>query len=138
MGYPENDIDQLIERGELPGLLTKLNGFIGAREGSGLPVSLVPQAENPDGQLRNLVAVTRLYGKFANGEDPNAHEADVDEVDDDQAELGSDADDIRAAALKLYIEPARQLIKTASFCSITPAASPAIVPRSTGAIFGKC
>ena len=108
MGYPDNDIDQLIERGELPGLLTKLNGFIGAREGSGPPVSLVPQAENPDGQLRNLVAVTRLYGKFANGEDPNAHEADVDEVDDDQAELGNDADDIRAAALKLYIEPARQ------------------------------
>ncbi len=108
MGYPDNDIDQLIERGELPGLLTKLNGYIGAREGSGPPVSLVPQAENPDGQLRNLVAVTRLYGKFANGEDPNAHEAEVDEVDDDQAELGSDADDIRAAALKLYIEPARQ------------------------------
>jgi 5-methylcytosine-specific restriction protein B len=108
MGYPENDIDQLIERGELPGLITKLNGYIGAREGGGPPVSLVPQAENPDGQLRNLLAVTRLYGKFANGEDPNAHDADADDVDDDQTELGSDADDIRAAALKLYIEPARQ------------------------------
>jgi 5-methylcytosine-specific restriction protein B len=108
MDYPDNDIDQLIERGELPALLTKLNGYIGAREGGGPPVSLVPQAENPDGQLRNLVAVTRLYGKFANGEDPNAHDADADEVDDDQAEVGSDADDIRAAALKLYIEPARQ------------------------------
>jgi 5-methylcytosine-specific restriction protein B len=108
MGYPDYDIDQLIERGELPALLTKLNGYIGAREGGGPPVSLVPQAENPDGQLRNLVAVTRLYGRFANGEDPNAHQADADEADDDQAEVGSDADDIRAAALKLYIEPARQ------------------------------
>ena len=108
MDYPDNDVDQLIARGELPGLLTKLSGYIGAREGGGPPVSLVPQAENPDGQLRNLLAVTRLYGKFANGEDPNAHDADADEVDDDQAEVGSDADDIRAAALKLYIEPARQ------------------------------
>lgn len=73
MDYPDYDIDQLIARGELPALLTKLNGYIGASAGGGPPVSLVPQAENPDGQLRNLLAVTRLYGKFANGEDPNAH-----------------------------------------------------------------
>lgn len=108
MGYPENDIDQLIERGELPALLTQLNGYIGAREGAGPPVSLVPEAEKPDGQLRNLLAVTRLYGKFAAGEDPNAHDADADEVADDQADVGTDADDIRAAALRLFIDPARQ------------------------------
>lgn len=57
MAYPGYDIDQLIERREFPALLTKLNGYIGAREGGGPPVSLVAQAENPDGQLRNLVAV---------------------------------------------------------------------------------
>ena len=108
MGYPENDIDQLIERGELPALLAQLNGYIGAGEGSRPPVSLVPEAEKPDGQLRNLLAVTRLYGKFANGEDPNAHDAEADDVEDDQADVGNDADDIRAAALSLYIDPARQ------------------------------
>ena len=85
MDYPDNDVDQLIARGELPGLLTKLSGSIGAREGGGPPVSLVPQAENPDGQLRNLLAVTRLYGKFANGEDPNAHDADADYADTQHA-----------------------------------------------------
>jgi 5-methylcytosine-specific restriction protein B len=108
MGYAENDIDRLIEGGELQALLTTLNGFIDATEGNGPPVSLVPQAENPDGQLRNLVAVTRLYGRFARGEDPNAHDADAEDIDGDQADDGTDADDIRAAALKLYIEPARE------------------------------
>jgi 5-methylcytosine-specific restriction protein B len=108
MGYPDNDVDQVIARGEFPALLAQLNGFISAREGSGPPTSLVPQAENPDGQLRNLLAVTRLYGKFASGEDPNAHDLDVDEVEDDRDEVGNDADDIRVAALRLYINPARQ------------------------------
>ncbi len=69
MGFPDADVDELIARGELPALLAKLSSYIGSREGAP-PVSLVPQAENPDGQLRNLVAVTRLYGRFANGEDP--------------------------------------------------------------------
>lgn len=108
MGFPDTEVDQLISRGALPALLAKLSSYIGSREGGGPPVSLVPQAENPDGQLRNLVAVTRLYGKFANGEDPNAHDPEADDVEDDPAEVGSDADDIRAAALKLYINPARQ------------------------------
>lgn len=106
MDYPDNDIDQLIARGELSALLKKLSGYVGAREGAP-PVSLVPQAENPDGQLRNLVAVTRLYGRFADGEDPNAHDAEADDIEDDTAEVGSDAADIRAAALMLYVDPAR-------------------------------
>ena len=106
MGFPDADLDDLISRGELPALLAKLSSYIGSREGAP-PVSLVPQAENPDGQLRNLVAVTRLYGRFANGEDPNAHDAEAEDVEDDTADVGSDADDIRAAALKLYIDPAR-------------------------------
>jgi 5-methylcytosine-specific restriction protein B len=106
MGFPDADVDELIARGELPALLAKLSSYIGSREGAP-PVSLVPQAENPDGQLRNLVAVTRLYGRFANGEDPNAHDPEADDVEEDAAEVGSDADDIRAAALKLYVDPAR-------------------------------
>lgn len=107
MGYPDNDIDQLFERGEWSGLLARLKGYIGASDDAGPPVSLVPQAERPEGQLRNLLAVARLYGKFANGEDPNAHDPDVDDAEDDQADK-SDADDIRAAALRLYIDPARE------------------------------
>jgi hypothetical protein len=82
MGYPDNDIDQLIERGELSALLAQLKGYIGASDETGPPVSLVPQAERPDGQLQNLLAVTRLYGKFATGEDPNAHDPEADDIDD--------------------------------------------------------
>jgi 5-methylcytosine-specific restriction protein B len=108
MGYPDNDIDQLIERGELSALLAQLKGYIGASDETGPPVSLVPQAERPDGQLQNLLAVTRLYGKFATGEDPNAHDPEADDIDDDQADVESDADDVRAAALRLYIDPARK------------------------------
>lgn len=108
MGYPDNDIDQLIERGELPALLAQLKGYVGAGDGAGPPISLVPQAELPDGQLQNLLAVTRLYGKFATGEDPNAHDLEAEDVEDDQVDVESDADDIRAAALRLFIHPARE------------------------------
>lgn len=108
IGFLTNDIDQLIERGELPALLTKLKGYIGASDEAAPPLSLAPLAESPDGQLQNLVAVTRLYGKFAVGEDPNAHDPEAGDIEGEEAEIESDADHIRAAALRLYIHPARE------------------------------
>lgn len=106
LGFQADSIDDVIGQGLLESLLTKLNGLIGAADRP--PVSLVPQATNPDGQLRNLVAVVRLYRKFAAGEDPTAHDPENADSGDDSGDSESDADDVRAAALRLYIEPARQ------------------------------
>lgn len=52
--------------------------------------------------------MTRLYGKFANGEDSNAHDPEADDMEGEPGEVGPAADDIGAAALKLYIDPALQ------------------------------
>ncbi|MER9225797.1 AAA family ATPase [Mesorhizobium sp. M0664] len=106
LGFDTDNVDAIFERGNFPALLKKLADAIGSSEKP--PEKLVPEAENPDGQLNNLLAVTRLYGKFASGEDPNAHDLADADIGDESDDVGTNADTIRAAALTYYIEPARK------------------------------
>lgn len=74
LGFPADDLDAVHARGAFPELRSKLKALIdGAPDGTRPPPSLVPQASDPGGQLRNLYAALRQYEQFAAGLDPNAH-----------------------------------------------------------------
>jgi 5-methylcytosine-specific restriction protein B len=77
MGYPDNNIDQVLESGGVDELLTKLNADTGAKEG--WLKDLVPKAKDPSPHLRNMLAATRQYCRFANGEDAQSDNGDDDE-----------------------------------------------------------
>lgn len=64
LGFASNDLEGVMDRGEWDSLLSRLRDLIEQGSAAQPPKSLVPQAEDPEGQLRNLLAVTRLYGNF--------------------------------------------------------------------------
>lgn len=66
--------------------------------------AVVPQAEEPQGQLSNMIAALRQYGYFREGRDPSYTTAGT--ADDEDADE-SQADRIRRYVLEKYIAPAR-------------------------------
>lgn len=106
LGFDTPDLEVVVKRGDLHRLLAKLDDYIGSDKKP--PLSLVPQAENPDGQLRHLLIATRLYGKFTAGEEPKTGDPDGGDLLSEEDAANSEADDIRAAAISLFIDPARQ------------------------------
>lgn len=109
LGFIETSLEAMYEAGHWDALLARLTEL---RDNPAIDPaaakSVVPQAENPVGQLGNLIAAITQYGYFLEGRDPN-YGAVNDTADDDDG-LGdeeSQADRIRAYVLENHINPAR-------------------------------
>jgi 5-methylcytosine-specific restriction protein B len=85
LGFEQADLDLLFDADQVSVLRDKLRALIdGAPSGERPPATLVPQAANPSGQLRNLLAAVRQYAQFASGADPNAHDVEAGGVTTDR------------------------------------------------------
>lgn len=105
LGFPQDTLDQLFDEGQWEELLARLTTLMTAAEPDQVAVrAVVPQAEEPKGQLRNMIAGLRQYGYFREGRDPNYAAAGTEEDDEDDE---SQADRIRRYVLDSYITPAR-------------------------------
>jgi 5-methylcytosine-specific restriction enzyme B len=105
LGFPYETLDQLFDDGKWEELLARLATLMNEPEPD-LDVvrAVVPQAEEPKRQLRNMIAGLRQYGFFCEGRDPNYGTAgSEDEDDDDESQAGR----IRRFVLDNYITPAR-------------------------------
>jgi len=68
LGYSTNDLDTVFAERKLETLRNDIKALIeGGPDGVRPPASLVPQASDPAGQLRNIYAVLRQYEQFAQG-----------------------------------------------------------------------
>jgi 5-methylcytosine-specific restriction protein B len=105
LGYFQSSLDEIFENGKWGELLAQLTSLARNPEPDIKIVrSVVPQAEDPKGQLGNMIASLRLYGYFREGRDPNYSIAGAE---DENGKGVSQADEIRRYVLQNYIEPAR-------------------------------
>lgn len=103
LGSQRSDLDAVWEAREWDELLSRLSAMRSNwRSNEAAARSLAPEADDPSGQINNVLASARLYGHFADGKDPN-HDAQNDAREGDERE----ADRIRRHALDHYIKPAR-------------------------------
>src|SRR5687767_4491604 len=71
LNFGTSDLDQVIAQGRIEELMLRVREMIrGAPSKVGVPHPMVPQADDPAGQLRNILAVLRLYRQFT---DPQAN-----------------------------------------------------------------
>ncbi|MFA7587968.1 MAG: AAA family ATPase, partial [Novosphingobium sp.] len=105
LGYSQSTLDEVFDDGRWDDLLAQLTALASDPDPDMTIVrAVVPQAEDPKGQLGNMIAGLRQYGYFREGRDPNYSVAGVaDEGDGGE----SQADEIRRYVLKNYIKPAR-------------------------------
>jgi len=105
LGFAQETLDQLFDDGQWEELLARLSTLMNAPDQDLAAVrAVVPQAEEPQGQLRNMIAGLRQYGYFREGRDPNYAAAGAEDEDEDDE---SQADRIRRYVLDHYITPAR-------------------------------
>ncbi len=67
LGFDSNDLDAVIDGGRYANLTAAVKALF-APDAPRPPVSLVPQAPDPAGQLRNIYAVLRQYGQYREAE----------------------------------------------------------------------
>lgn len=105
LGYSQSTLDEVFEDGRWDDLLAQLTALASDPDPDMTIVrAVVPQAEDPKGQLGNMIAGLRQYGYFREGRDPNYSVAGVLDEDDGGE---SQADEIRRYVLENYIKPAR-------------------------------
>jgi 5-methylcytosine-specific restriction protein B len=106
LGFSQSTLDEVFHDGQWDELLAQLTAL--ANESNPdirIVRAVVPQAEDPKGQLSNMIAALRQYGYFCEGRDPNYSVAGVADEDDGGE---SQADEIRRYVLEKYINPARR------------------------------
>jgi 5-methylcytosine-specific restriction protein B len=105
LGYSQSTLDEVFDGGRWNELLAQLTALASDPEPDMTIVrAVVPQAEDPKGQLGNMIASLRQYGYFREGRDPNYSIAGIAEEDDGGE---SQADEIRRYVLENYVKPAR-------------------------------
>lgn len=105
LGYSQSTLDEVFDDGGWDRLLAQLTTLASDPDSDMAIVrAVVPQAEDPRGQLGNMIANLRQYGYFREGRDPNYSIAGVADEDDGG---GSQADEIRQYVVENYIRPAR-------------------------------
>lgn len=105
LGFSQPTLDALYDEGKWDDLLAQLTTLMNDPEPDLAVVrAVVPQAEEPQGQLSNMIAALRQYGYFREGRDPSYTTAGT--ADDEDADE-SQADRIRRYVLEKYIAPAR-------------------------------
>jgi 5-methylcytosine-specific restriction protein B len=105
LGFSQPTLDAIYDEGKWDDLLVQLTTLMND-PGPDLAIvrAVVPQAEEPQGQLSNMIAALRQYGYFRDGRDPSYTAAGT--ADDEDADE-SQADRIRRYVLENYIAPAR-------------------------------
>lgn len=105
LGYSQSTLDEVFDDGGWDRLLAQLTTLASDPDSDMAIVrAVVPQAEDPRGQLGNMIANLKQYGYFREGLDPNYSIAGVADEDDGGE---SQADKIRRYVLENYIRPAR-------------------------------
>jgi len=105
LGFSQSTLDEVFDIGGWEALLERLTGLANDPNADRPAVrAVVPQAEDPKGQLTNMIAGLRQYGYFREGRDPNYSVVGVVDEDDGGE---SQADQIRRYVLERYISPAR-------------------------------
>lgn len=105
LGYSQSTLDEVFDDGRWDDLLAQLTALASdPNPDMAIVRAVVPQAEDPKGQLGNMIAGLRQYGYFREGRDPNYSVAGVLDEDDGGE---SHADEIRRYVLEKYIKPAR-------------------------------
>ncbi|MBE7728248.1 AAA domain-containing protein [Komagataeibacter sp. FXV3] len=105
LGYSQSTLDEVFDDGRWDKLLAQLTALASDPDPEMTIVrAVVPQAEDPKGQLGNMIASLRQYGYFREGRDPNYSVAGIADEDDSGE---SQADEIRRYVLETYIRPAR-------------------------------
>lgn len=105
LGYSQSTLDEVFDDGKWDDLLAQLTALVSdPNPDMAIVRAVVPQAEDPKGQLGNMIAGLRQYGYFREGRDPNYSVAGVLDEDDGGE---SQADEIRRYVLEKYIKPAR-------------------------------
>ncbi|WP_235679165.1 AAA family ATPase [Aquibium microcysteis] len=87
LGFAERTLEEVFHAGRWPDLLSRLADL--RRDPAADPEavrSVVPQSENPKGQLGNLHAALTQYGYFLADRDPNYGAADDPAADDDDGD----------------------------------------------------
>lgn len=99
LGFTQPTLEAVFEEGIWPNLIVRLTQL---KNDPGSDVaavrSVVPQAEEPRGQLTNMIATLKQYGYFLEGRDPNY--GDAGEQDDEKEALGLTGDAVEAAMLE--------------------------------------
>ncbi|MCW2338226.1 5-methylcytosine-specific restriction protein B [Sphingobium sp. B2D3A] len=105
LGFSQTTLDEVFDAGKWEELLAKLTELANdPKPDMAIVRAVVPQADDPNGQLSNMIAGLKQYGYFREGRDPNyavAGDAEDDANDESQA------DRIRRYVLDNYIIPAR-------------------------------
>lgn len=85
LGFAYDSLDALNDDGHWQALLDRLGQLRNDPDADQAAVrSVVPEADDPTGQLNNMIAALRLYRHFLDGRDPNYDAVDlVDEADTD-------------------------------------------------------
>ena len=105
LGFTQSTLDEVFDDDKWDELLVHLNALASDPDPDMTIVrAVVPQAEDPKGQLSNMIAGLRQYGHFREGRAPNYSVAGVADEDDGGE---SQADQIRRYVLENYIKPAR-------------------------------
>jgi hypothetical protein len=105
LGFSEANLDLIFDQGKWQSLIDLLVELRADPSKNPQAVkAIVPEAEDPTGQLGNMIAALKQYGFFREGRDPNYGSDADDEVTED---TGTTADQIRAYVLEHYVNPAR-------------------------------
>ena len=105
LSFSQSNLDGVFDDGRWDELLVQLNALAKNSDPEMTIVrAVVPQADDPKGQLINMIASLRQYGYFREGRDPNFSIPGLADEDDSGE---SQANQIRQYVLDNYIKPAR-------------------------------
>lgn len=103
LGFSEATLEEAFSAGQWNALIARLQALKSEDPDSPTVRLVVPEADDPTGQLTSMIAALKQYGYFLEGRDPNYGEAE----EQDGSGIG-DADKVRRYVLEAYVEPARE------------------------------